>query len=44
MEGRVMVVKGVLGGERVRHGRGIEDAAWGRDGIECDDGEMLVGM
>ena len=35
---------GELGGERVRHGREIEDAAWGRDGRECDGGEMLVGM
>ena len=38
MEGIVMVGKGELGGERVRHGRGIRDARWGRDGRESDGG------
>ena len=39
MEGIVMVGKGELGGERVRHGRGIGDAGWYRDGRVCDGGE-----
>ena len=36
MEGRVMVEKGELRGERVRHGKGIGDGGWGRDGKESD--------
>ena len=43
MEKRVMVGKGELGGERVRHGRGIGDASWGRDGRESDGGERGIG-
>ena len=43
MEKRVMVGKGELGGERVRHGRGLGDAAWGRDGRESAAGERGVG-
>ena len=33
----------MLGVERVRHGRGIGDAGWGRDGRESDGGERGVG-
>ena len=43
MEKRVIVGKGELGGERVRHGRGIGDASWGRDGRESDGGERGIG-
>ena len=32
-----------LGGEGVRHGRGIGEAGWGRDGKENDGGETGVG-
>ena len=43
MEGRVMVGKRELGGERVSHGRGIEDAGWDREGRESLGGEWGVG-
>ena len=43
MEGRVMVGKWELGGESIRHGRGIGDAGWGRDGRERDGGERKAG-
>ena len=43
MEGRVMVGKRELGGERVSHGRGIGDAGWDRDGRESDGAERGVG-
>ena len=39
MEGRVMVGNGELEGEKLKHGRGIGDAAWGRDQRESDGGE-----
>ena len=39
MKGRVMVGKGELGGERVRHGKGIGEAGWGSDGRESDGGD-----
>ena len=42
MELRVMVGRGELGGERVRHGRGIGDVECGRDGRESDGGERGV--
>ena len=42
MEERDMVGKGELGGEMVRHGRGIGKAGWGRDGRESDGGERRV--
>ena len=38
-----MVGKGELGCKRVRHGRGIRDAVWGRDGRESDGWEKGVG-
>ena len=38
-----MVGKGELGGERVRHGKGIGDAGWDRDGRESDGGERGAG-
>ena len=38
-----MVGKIELGGERFRHGKGIGDAGWGRDGIESDGGKRGVG-
>ena len=37
-----MVGKGELGVERVRHGRGIRDAGWGRNGRESDVAESGV--
>ena len=43
MEGRVMVGKGELGDESIRHGREIGDAGWGRNGRESDGGEWGVG-
>ena len=38
-----MVGNGELGGERVRHGKRIGDAGWGRDGRESDGGMRGVG-
>ena len=43
MEGRMIVEKGELGGERIRHGRGIGDAGWDSDGRESESGERGVG-
>ena len=43
MEERVMVGKGELGGEMIRHGRGIGDAGWDKDGRESDGRETGCG-
>ena len=43
MEGRVIVGKREWVVERVRHGKGIRYAGWGRDGRKSDGGERRVG-